>query len=707
MKKAKLIGLFLFLFFRSNAEWFQTGSANLAPSGILRLDTLLFSLNPFSIYQSNLSGLNWKRVENAPSVNYGELILSNGILIANTNLGIIRSVDSAITLQFANTGFFPLGSVGGNSIIKMPNGKILALNGQQNIFESIDNGQTWSGTSFPNYVGNEFAFDSLNQILISSGNGLKVSYDLGQTWVDSNAVWGTSGAYGIKYCNGHWFCLNSAGGLSAIYSFGNTNNWTLISYPNGVNEVENFLVSGNRLFANSPMGLLEFNFFTGEFFFSLMNGNGQVNLSGLWNQSYFGYITSNPNGRFNPIKTDNLGTSWLPVRGIHGNSINRFSKSDFMAMNGYGGLYLEYGSSNFQYAIKDSINFPVQSLIVNACKIFQNVIFAATNNGLAKSMDGGYTWINFNSGLPIYGAGYKPVNDFEVFGDTIIAGTYSGIYISTNGGISFNPSNSTIPLSVMDLFFHNHKLYCAGWNRILVSSDLGLNWVSFTSVNDFFWRLTACGNTIFFSSRDSVYMADENLGVAQNISGNIQLLINGGMPISIACIDSLFFVSSMRSGVQKMNINNIGVYNNISENLPVLNPLSNPEYNYIFPGDLIIHQGRLWLGTSGFGCFIKPLSDFGYPSPEPENIKETDYESNAHLEIHPNPANTIINIFFSDGFTGIIRIIDENGAECFSSTAFFPSKSLSFEISHFANGIYFVLCNGTNGKHYSGKFIKK
>lgn len=247
MKKAKLIGLFLFLFFRSNAEWFQTGSANLAPSGILRLDTLLFSLNPFSIYQSNLSGLNWKRVENAPSVNYGELILSNGILIANTNLGIIRSVDSAITLQFANTGFFPLGSVGGNSIIKMPNGKILALNGQQNIFESIDNGQTWSGTSFPNYVGNEFAFDSLNQILISSGNGLKVSYDLGQTWVDSNAVWGTSGAYGIKYCNGHWFCLNSAGGLSAIYSFGNTNNWTLISYPNGVNEVENFLVSGNRL----------------------------------------------------------------------------------------------------------------------------------------------------------------------------------------------------------------------------------------------------------------------------------------------------------------------------------------------------------------------------------------------------------------------------------------------------------------------------
>jgi photosystem II stability/assembly factor-like uncharacterized protein len=61
-----------------------------------------------------------------------------------------------------------------------------------------------------------------------------------------------------------------------------------------------------------------------------------------------------------------------------------------------------------------------------------DIVYAATTNGLKKSVDGGSNWTN----MPTVGT--ATISDFEIVPNgNMIVGTIAGVYVSTNGGTSF------------------------------------------------------------------------------------------------------------------------------------------------------------------------------------------------------------------------------------------------------------------------------
>lgn len=71
-----------------------------------------------------------------------------------------------------------------------------------------------------------------------------------------------------------------------------------------------------------------------------------------------------------------------------------------------------------------------------------NTVFAGTNAGVFKSVDGGATWTATNTGLTNH-----TVYSLEINNETarIYAGTRAGVFLSVDGGTTWAPSNNGLP----------------------------------------------------------------------------------------------------------------------------------------------------------------------------------------------------------------------------------------------------------------------
>jgi hypothetical protein len=433
---------------------------------------------------------------------------------------------------------------------------------------------------------------------------------------------------------------------------------------------------------------------------------------------YGGEIVSNKPDYYNSTYTNDFGLTWNYTRGLRNSAVLGFSQlnNDKLSFDYAGaGCYSASLDSSYYIIGAPYVFGSISANISNSLKYQNQKFYCATNSGIWISNDSAQTWVQHTTGLPqTPPSNYFYTYDLEVFGDTIVVSTDQGPFISTNGGNSFVIAAFTGTTTSKDLLFHNGKLYSAGNPKMMVSSNLGANWMQFGSQTALFRELAASGHYIYSASDQSIHMTIDTVGITTDVTGTLDLYIGQGNNPGIAAYDTLLFVSNFYNvGVQKMNVNQPGVYTNISDNLPVyeLSP-GNNRYPYMDGTcNMTIFDNKLWLGTSGMSCFTRPLSDFGYPPVVVTDGKKAELEEKKEerLRVYPNPSHNELNLQYSFEGEGTIRLLvtDLTGRR-FQEQNLAVSRGIStINIKDLPEGMYLIELFDQKGNYKKNKFIKQ
>jgi hypothetical protein len=715
MKKLFFLLSLVFVFTKSEAQWTQGGNDGAQPELIFDLDSFQLTLNNFGIYKSINNGLTWYLIP-CPAVQYVDLLISNGRILASSDKGIFVSDDYGNTWTASNSGIVSPGNVNQKSILHLPNNEILYSNGV-GLYKSTTNGNSWTAISTgPTSIRN-IVYETVNNLLVcATQTGIQVSNDLGQNWVMENTGLTSLNLMLLEYLNGVWVCGSTNSNI--FVSQNNSFQWSLATGLTGIYINPRILVANNQLLANRTTGVHVYNFNTAQFELSALNQSFLVAISQGLNQVFYGgEIVSNKPDYYNSTYTNDFGLTWNFTRGLRNSAVLGFSQlnNDKLSFNYAGaGCYSAYLDSSYYIIGAPYVFGSTSANISNSLKYQNQKFYCATNSGIWISNDSAQTWVQQLSGLPATQPGnYHYVYDLEVFGDTIIAGTPSGPYISTNGGISFSISNFPGATTSYDLLYHNGKLYSGGSPKMLVSSDLGANWSQFGSTTDVFQQMAASGPYIYSASDQSIYLTIDSIGTTTNITGNLDPFIGIGNNPGIAAYDSLLFVSNFfRVGVHKMNINQPGVFTDISHNLPVYEETPGFfQYPYLsFAGKMTIFDNKLWLGTAGMSCFTRPLSDFGYPPVVVTDSKKSNQkEINFEVKIYPNPFSEELNLLINckDQNPLLIEINNISGELVYQQSSTVSSGILKINLASLNSGLYLVKLSDAEGNMKAVKFVKQ
>jgi hypothetical protein len=714
MKKLLFLLTLVCVFAKSEAQWTQGGNDGAPPRNIFDLDSFQLTLNNYGIYKTINNGQSWHLIP-CPGVQYIDLFISSGRIFATTVEGIYVSDDYGVSWSASNSGISGPGNAAPKSIVKLPNTDLLYSN-SNSLYKSINNGNTWvilntSPTGIRNII-----FDSISNLLVcATQTGITASYDLGLTWNSQNNGLTSTNIAMIENLNGSWFCVTTNNNI--FVSQNNSFQWALASGLTGTYINPRILIANNLLLANRTTGVHVYNFNTSQFELSPLNQSFNVVIEQGINQIFFGgEIVSNKPDFYNSTYTYDSGINWNYTRGLRNSAVLGFNQlnNDKLSFDYAGAGCFSASLDSSYYIIGPPYVFgSISGNISNSLKYQNQKFYCATNSGIWISNDSAQTWVQYTSGLPqTPPSNYFYTYDLEVFGDTIIVSTDQGPYISTNGGNSFSIANFPGTTSSKDLVCHNGKLYSAGSPKMLVSSDLGANWLQFGSLTTGFLKIYGTGNYIYSSDEQEIYFTNDTVGITSNISGNIGQFMGPGSNPSIAAIDSLLFVSAFfRVGVQKMNINQPGVYTDISDNLPVYEETPGfYQYPYMNGGSaLTIFDNKLWLGTTGMSCFTRPLSDFGYPPVVTEYKKKEITSSQDAFRIYPNPGTELLNVKlnYSHNKANEIHVINASGNKVLQIEIDAQKDLISFSIQHFPKGIYILKVIDDKGNFNSMKFVKE
>ena len=719
MKKLLFLLTLVCVFAKSEGQWSQNGNDGSPPFQVFYLDSFLIAFTSYGIHKSINDGESWSRIETTPAIFFGDLVTINSKIIASSSDGIYISNDFGNSWNQSNAGLFGVGiTIKNNSLVLLPNNDILFSTGDNGIYKSIDEGISW--TLLPGSPINirSILFDSIQNIIFcGTQTGLYYSSDLGQNWIIANNGLASVNIANLEILNGFLFCNNVSNQI--YYSASSSIQWYLVNGLPGIYSIPSITLANNKLIANRTTGAQEFNFNSLQFEYSNLNQQFPVAISSGINQVFFGAeIIASKALYTHSIFSIDSGQTWNKINGIRTSTVSGFSTfqdSKLFFDGGAAGCYSVDDDASY-YLLDEPFTFgTISGNISNSLKYQNQKFYAATNSGIWISNDSAQTWMQNLSGLPATQPGnYHYVYDIEVFGDTIIAGTPSGPYISTNGGNSFSISNFPGATTTYDLLFHNGKLYSAGSPKMLVSSDLGANWTQFGSTTDVFQQMAAAGPYIYSATDQSIHMTIDSIGITSNITGNLDPFIGQGNDPGIAAYDSLLFVSNFfRVGVHKMNVNQPGVFTDISDNLPVYEA-SPGFYQYPYMNNacnMTIFDNKLWLGTGGLSCFTRPLSDFGYPPVVVTDGKKAELEEKKEerLRVYPNPSHNELNLQYSFEGEGTIRLLvtDLTGRR-FQEQNLAVSRGIStINIKDLPEGMYLIELFDQKGNYKKNKFIKQ
>jgi hypothetical protein len=142
-------------------------------------------------------------------------------------------------------------------------------------------------------------------------------------------------------------------------------------------------------------------------------------------------------------------------------------------------------------------------------------LYAATNNGLSISTDGGITFTNKTIAN---GLGNNDLTSVFVDGANVYAGSNSGLSISTDGGITFTTKTTANGLGdnlVLGVFAQGVNVYAATSGGLSISTDGGITFTNKTTTN-------GLGNNFIFG----VYASGSNVYAATN--GGLSISTDGG-----------------------------------------------------------------------------------------------------------------------------------------------------------------------------------
>lgn len=341
------------------------------------------------------------------------------------------------------------------------------------LFISTNNGSTWTAVSLGSGQDAVTAITVANNSIFvgTTANGLFFSSDLGKSWLRGQGL--VAGKINSIAASGD-YAFAAVDNIGVFYSKDKGQNWT------------------------HPQSNFE------GHFEALIAVDGTV-VSDLGN-SDFGVS----NWIFNPLN-DGSGLT-IQCLTLNGNSIYAGTNR---------GVYVSNNKGSTWASLKGNLpgGVSIHSLVING-----NTIFAgAQYNIVYRSTDGGTSWTNVSSGLPVVSGAplqdvYFYIPSLTMIGDALFAGTFGlGVYKSTNNGLSWSlVSTGLTNLKVTSLAVKNNELIALASprrNTLYQSFDFGSTWSlkSTTNVPESN-KITICGDNIilnkvygdYFVSQDGV-----------------------------------------------------------------------------------------------------------------------------------------------------------------------------------------------------------
>lgn len=300
-------------------------------------------------------------------------------------------------------------------------------------------------------------------------------------------------------------------------------------------------------------------------------------------------------------------------------------------------------------------------------KIIGDTLLYAHSDGVSsgsffiKGINGG-AWVKRENGLVS-----TIVNDIEVIGTKIFAATNDGIYKSIDNGLNWiqakgKIAGSSSSLSVRDLLYINDTLYAAGGSKLTYSADTGTTWSDKNGPGGTLYCMSYFNGILYAAQSSSVVKTSDKGSVwsVANTETKVVEMIN---------VDHLFFYrKNCCNGTYpwfSVSSDTAKTFTNLTTGLPNANMYclamtTSPSYLYAVWSDAITpsNSGLYKLSYGDFGILTSALSKsnnssrslFVYPNPTEGtiNIHFTGFEANRQIELMDISGRTIKNIITND-----------------------------------------------------------
>lgn len=657
--------------FKASAHWTTKGPYGGKISCLYAADTLLYigSVDG-GVYRSTSSAANAWRYANYTGLTHGQIndiVQIGNTILAATPVGVFRSGNIGDTWTGSNSGI----PVSASTHRFIYTGTRVLVATSMGMSKSDDGGNTWSTVAgAPNSVSC-FAYDGTRIFAGTTGNGVFVSTNNGDTWTAVNTGLTDLSILSLEVSGGNIF----AGTLNGIFiSSASTVSWS----PGNTGLVDlaiySLSVSGGNVYAGTGNGVFV-----------------SADVSPSWtaaNTGYTGPVTALEifNGKIY------LGTA---EDGIYkSNSLS--SISWIRHNNGFNNLeaYTVYN---------DGL-----------------LLITSTNKGLFVSRDLGASFIAANNGLN----DSTTVRDLCFAGPDLYAATSGGVYKSTDTGQTWTPVNTGL---IMGL---NMRQICATPTHLVASTGSGfvfttpltaINWtevVSLSMVNA--QEIIATGPTTVFIATlgDGIYRTTDlvnwtNVNPGLTATDISSLAIKGG-DIYAGTLGNGIYKSSLSSfswsavntGLPSMDItalysagqwvvagfmgNVYATYNDGASWEPTNVMDYIPEYAYIYDISFTTASTRIFVTTPHNTVYSNGIAEL------PVGITERGNEM--FFSISPNPSNGNFNIRLKQLNENIenITITDINGKMVGSIPSAKGSVSVNVSME-LAKGIYLVKVHTSTG----------
>lgn len=630
------------------------------------------------IYTDQVSGFHASLDQIACKNGTGVVVGHEGTLTPPSN--IYTSANAGTSWNTYQAPFLDAGD-----LLFLPNGSLLAGT-EQGVFKSSNNGSSWTAinTGISNMYIKALAHKSSNSYLFAgayanmstqdtTGAGVYVSTDNGATW--------NRASYGITDKRINALLVDSATGNvyagteGGIYmSTNNGSTWTAVNV-----NLQNLTISA---IVENPTGFFAGSEKSGVSFATNPSTGWTYKNAGVAINSLVGMVMDN-SGMFHIIDGD--------VTGIYRKSVKAtaWQQAGTNQLPAFGGTKILKDKSGTLYAAFSTRR-------------------GFAKKGVFKSTDGGTTWTDISSTIPLPSSlAWVSFKDIEVGPGAIYVYANGQIYKSVNSGTSWTSIKQFTSSTFVDMdVASNGDLYVQSLPGTLtpafeVSKDMG---VTFTNV--------AVNASIFLSESvdliidrtDSLYLNQNNIIYKRNGINNWVQLSNGGWDVNgpyardmKVYFDNLngIYVSAREEGI--FYSPNGTTWTNISTGIPTFNSSS---------------VGLIQLTLIDL-CFDKDNTPYArtydveggtllgiYKHAVPTGIKSP-AQLITDVSIYPNPATTKAMVsFVTERKSALELALIDNQGKTVKMISVTPStvglNRQSIDISDLTKGVYYLKVYGEN-----------
>lgn len=334
-----------------------------------------------------------------------------------------------------------------------------------------------------------------DNIFIGTANGVFLSTDSGDTWIEKNDGLTNTNISCIIIDESNIF-VGTEDGIYQSSNYGNS--WHSISNGLSNKVIRHIAIDGINIYVATQEGLYHTN----------NNGNSWSNIGGGGNITS---MVTNHNKLF--VSRYGLGV------GIHTDNGNKYEHISTGLVNNIVYGLATNGDSTFigtRYGVflyleetKKWISKGLENTDIDDITIYGNSFFAKDLGGrVFRSTNNGDKWTQINTG------GYLPnIETLSRGGNFLVFGSQEEeLFISTNNGIKWKIINTGLTESVLSFAIKDKALFAGTRYGVFLSNDTGNNWVDKNEgLSSWNFRSFAIAiDKIFTGSSDGVYLTTDN-----------------------------------------------------------------------------------------------------------------------------------------------------------------------------------------------------